>query len=185
MNAKYLQNHPKSTRFFWRLKVNMIAFLCVCLTKLSIGKFPESITAVDTHFTLRQNVIFDEKLLIKHGSGKNYHKQFQVEFYPIYFRSETFHFWSKMQFCRNVYILDTKLICTAFSSPNINCDGWIWSRIIRSILQSWLQFRSHVSSRSLTGKAITGHYRMEARKRKDTQSKFNFRTKVYTDSLSV
>ena len=74
MNAKYLQNHPKSTRFFWRLKVNMIAFLCVCLTKLSIGKFPESIAAVDTHFTLRQNVIFGEKLLIKHGSGKNYHK---------------------------------------------------------------------------------------------------------------
>ena len=105
----------------------------------------------------------------------------------VWILSNLFHFWSKskMQFCRNVYILDTKLICTAFSSPNINCDGWIWSRIIRSILQSWLQFRSHVSSRSLTGKAITGHYRMEARKRKDTQSKFNFRTKVYTDRLSV
>ena len=49
---------PRIHKIFLAVEGKHDCFLCVCRTKLSNGKFPESITAVVTHYTLRPNVLF-------------------------------------------------------------------------------------------------------------------------------
>ena len=64
-------------------------------------------------------------------------------------------------------------------STNFNCDGRIWTWASGPILQSWLQFRSHVSSGSVTCKTSTRYYWMEAWQLKTTKIKLNIGTKVF------
>ena len=67
-----------------------------------------------------------------------------------------------------------------FSSSSTNCDGWIWSRALGSILQSWIQFGSNVSSGSFTGPPSARYYRMATRQTQVVKIKFYVWTKVIT-----
>ena len=68
-----------------------------------------------------------------------------------------------------------------FSSSSTNCDGWIWSRALGSILQSWIQFGSYVSSGSSTGTPSAGYNRMETWQTQVVEIKFYVWAKVIID----
>ena len=102
------------------------------------------------------------------------------EFSEYLLETKVFMKWPLVRILYEFFIMFFDVL---FSSSSINCDGWIWSRALGSILQSWIEFGSYVSSGSSTGSAFAGYYRMETRQAQVVKIKFYVWTKVIIDHL--